>query len=163
MTNDSNYDRRAVLKAGGTALAVGALAGCTADGRNDSGDESRTNDSAGDAATAAEEGDGTDGGDAETVEVGPGGALVFDPGTDEPLTVDPGTTVRFVWDSDTHNIAVEEQPERADWEGTPGGPDEVYDEGYEYTHTFEVPGTYEFYCRPHRSVGMEATIVVEEE
>lgn len=86
----------------------------------------------------------------------------YEPGTDEPVVVDPGTEVRFVWKSDQHNIVVASQPEGANWEGTPGGRDKIYDEGYEYSYTFEVPGTYEFHCRPHKSIGEKGTIIVRE-
>ncbi|MFB6077861.1 MAG: plastocyanin/azurin family copper-binding protein [Halarchaeum sp.] len=30
-----------------------------------------------------------------------------------------------------------------------------------YSHTFDVPGTYRYYCIPHESAGMKGTIVVE--
>lgn len=30
-----------------------------------------------------------------------------------------------------------------------------------YTHTFEMPGTYEYYCIPHESGGMVGTVHVE--
>ena len=97
------------------------------------------------------------------VRVGPDEQLKFTPGTDRPLTVPAGTEVGFVWESDQHNVVVESQPDGANWAGTPGDPDTVYDEGYEYGHTFDVPGTYEFFCQAHRSAGMVGTIVVEEE
>jgi plastocyanin len=82
----------------------------------------------------------------ETVVVGPGGQLVYEPGTDAPHQILPGTTVEFVWESDNHNIVVESQPEEAEWE-----------------HTFETLGTYDYYCEPHRTAGMVATIEVVEE
>lgn len=96
-----------------------------------------------------------DGGDAEEVVVGPEGDFVFEP---EELTISSGTTVTFVWDSDTHNIAVESQPEDADWEGH----EEIENEGFEHEHTFEVPGEYEYVCEPHEAQGMTGTIIVEE-
>ncbi len=34
--------------------------------------------------------------------------------------------------------------------------------GGAYTHTFSVPGTYRYFCRPHEGAGMIATIVVTE-
>lgn len=107
-------------------------------------------------AVAAQEGTT---GDGQTVEVavGPGGDLVFDP---ETLEIPPGTTVRFVWESDLHNVVVDGQPDDADWSGTAGGPGETYDTGHEHTHTFDVEGTYEYYCAPHRSSGMTGTVVV---
>jgi plastocyanin len=96
------------------------------------------------------------GGGSETVTVGPGGDFSFEPGTDDPLYVEPGTTVTFVWDSNTHNIVVDSQPDDAEWEGH----ETIEDEGFEYEHTFEVEGTYDYYCEPHRQSGMEATIEV---
>jgi plastocyanin len=98
-------------------------------------------------------------GETVTVAVGPGGALVYEPGTDAPLEVLPGTTVEFVWESDNHNIVVEAQPEAANWEGH----EPLENTGFTYEHTFETLGTYEYYCEPHRSAGMVATIEVVEE
>lgn len=91
------------------------------------------------------------------VVVGPGGQLVYDPAD---IAVTPGTAVTFVWEGDNHNITVDSQPDGASWEGTPGGEGDIYDTGYEYSHTFETLGTYDYYCTPHLSAGMEATIEV---
>ena len=98
------------------------------------------------------------GGPTETVTVGPGGSLVFSPGTDEPLQIAPGTTVEFVWESDNHNIVVDSQPEGAGWEGH----EPIENTGFTYEHTFETLGTYEYYCAPHQSAGMVGTIEVVE-
>ncbi len=106
---------------------------------------------------AQEDSEGGEGG-TETVTVGPGGSLVFSPGTDEPLRIAPGTTVEFVWESDNHNIVVDSQPEDAGWEGH----EPLEDTGFTYEHTFETLGTYEYYCEPHRSAGMVGTIEVVE-
>lgn len=97
------------------------------------------------------------GGTTEVVAVGPDNEFVFTPGTEEPLSISPGTTVRFVWESDTHNIIVDSQPGDAEWSGL----EEIKNTGFEYEYTFDVPGTYEYYCEPHRSAGMVGTIVVE--
>jgi plastocyanin len=32
--------------------------------------------------------------------------------------------------------------------------------GQEYSHTFDVPGTYKYFCIPHEMAGMVATITV---
>jgi Plastocyanin len=113
------------------------------------------------AAAVAVTGGGASGqtGGTETVSVGPGGQLVYDPGTDAPHQILPGTTVEFVWESDNHNIVVEAQPEAANWEGHVP----IENTGFTYEHTFETLGTYEYYCEPHRSAGMVATIEVVEE
>jgi plastocyanin len=95
----------------------------------------------------------------QEVVVGPGGSLVYEPAE---LYVTPGTTVNFVWESDNHNIVVESQPEAANWEGTEGGAADLYNEGHEYSFTFEEMGEYQYYCAPHRSSGMVATVIVNE-
>jgi len=91
----------------------------------------------------------------ETVAVGPGGNLVFEPAT---IYVQPETTVTWEWDSDNHNIVVESQPDEAEWEGH----EPLESDGFTYEHTFEVQGTYEYYCEPHRSAGMVGEVVVNE-
>ena len=151
-----NRTRRALLSRGTLALAgVAALAGCTSDGGGDTPDPT-------DSPTATA--DPTDSptatatpGDASadrTVLVGPGGSLVFDPA--EP-SVGPGDTVLFSWESNFHTVTVESQPDGAGWSGTG---ETTHDEGFTHTHTFEMEGTYEYYCNPHRSSGMVGTIQV---
>lgn len=97
------------------------------------------------------------GGGTETVAVGPGGDLVFQPGTDKPLEITTGTTVRFVWESGGHNIHVDSQPEDADWQGHQS----IEDNGFEHEHTFEVAGDYHYWCEPHKGAGMVADITVK--
>lgn len=97
-----------------------------------------------------------------TVAVGPGGNLVFEPGTEEPLYVEKGATVTFEWKSDGHNIVVGSQPEGASWEGTEGGKTKLYDTGHTLEHTFETTGEYHYWCQPHKAAGMVADIVVNE-
>jgi plastocyanin len=132
MTNgNGTLSRRAFLTtAAGTAAAAGAAG----------------------TATAQE-------GGSEEVLVGPGGSLVFSPGTDEPLQILPGTTVTFTWESDNHNIVVDSQPEGAGWEGY----GEIENTDFTYEHTFDTLGTYEYYCQPHQTAGMVGTIEVVEE
>jgi len=79
---------------------------------------------------------------------------VFEP---ETLRIEPGTTVRWVWESDHHNIKPEDQPAGANWDGFT----EIAVAGTEYEYTFEVEGTYTYICDPHVALGMEAEIVVE--
>jgi plastocyanin len=104
--------------------------------------------------------DGVDGGagstsiPAATVTVGPGGSLVFDPAS---LTVGPGTTIAWVWESSNHSVTPAKQPDGADWRGTAR---ETRSTAAEHVHTFEVVGTYEYYCVPHRNAGMVGTLVV---
>lgn len=99
---------------------------------------------------------GCSGSEPQLVEVAPN-ALAFRPGTESPLTVTAGTTVRFVWASGGHNLHVERQPEGASWSGH----EPIEAEGFEHEHTFDTPGEYHFWCTPHRSAGMVGDIVVE--
>src|SRR6056297_1284099 len=96
------------------------------------------------------------GSDEVTVEVGVqanDGPYGFGPAA---VRVDPGATVNFEWVSNTHNVVVESQPDDADWSGD----EEINNEGYSYSNTFETPGVYTYYCQPHLSVGMKGAIVV---
>ncbi len=105
-------------------------------------------------ASAQEEGGGDSG---STVQVD----LVdfaFEPGTEEPLTIPPGTTVEFVWQTSNHNINVDSKPGGSDWEGH----EPIENEGFTHEHTFETTGEYHFWCDPHRGLGMIGDIVVEE-
>lgn len=95
--------------------------------------------------------------DSKTVAVGPDNRYVFAPGTETPLRIAPGTTVKFIWESDTHNIYVDSQPERADWQGHKS----IENTGFTYEYTFEVEGTYHYWCEPHKGLGMVADIIVE--
>lgn len=135
---ENDLDRRTFLAATGVA-SIGALAGCTGGDSGSDGDGSSDDGSSG---------DGTE------VTVGPDGEFVFDP---EELTVSTGTTVTFVWDSNNHNLSVNSGPDDG-WSGY----EDIEDEGFEYEHTFEVAGEYEYVCVPHQGQGMVGTIIVEE-
>lgn len=150
--------RRTVL----ATVSLSATTGClrlTQDGTSTAGtdqdDPSNASDGSGDSPGADDsQSSGTP--DAR-VAVGPAGELRFDP---EKAVVAPGATIRWVWESDGHNIVVDAQPDDADWNGT--GSESRYDHGHEHEHTFDVPGTYRYRCRPHAAAGMEGTVVVSE-
>jgi len=136
--DDDTLSRRSFLRgaAGATAATGAAAAGAGT-------------------AAAQETADGSG-----TVEVGAGEqGLKYTPGTDSPLYVTPGTTVTFEWVSGGHNIVADGQPTDAAWEGH----EPIEDEGFSTEFTFETTGTYEYYCDPHQSVGMAASIEVVEE
>ena len=135
-------ERDAVSRRGFVRGAVGATAAAGATG-----------------AASAQEAGGSDSGSTETVEVAPGGSLRFGP---EELAVTPGTTVEWVWEGDGHNVVSESTPEGADWQGTDGDADQLYDEGHTYSHTFETLGTYEYVCTPHEAAGMVGSVDVVE-
>src|SRR6056297_2838116 len=149
-----------------TSVAGGGAAGATAAAAQETTTTSSGNTTASEnETTTAANGTTTSGGSSggggptEEVIVGPGGSLVYEPAD---LTIAPGTTVNFVWESDNHNIVVDSQPDDANWEGTAGSETQTYDTGHEYSYTFETTGTYEYYCQPHLTAGMEASITVQE-
>jgi len=164
--------RREFLRtAGGAAGAATATGAAAAPAAADGGvaalqEDGNASESGGDGPDAG--GNETDGGnestggglpgagETQTITVGPGGDLIFDPDSVEIL---PGTTVVWEWDSDTHNVEPESQPDGADW----AGETDIYNTGHTYQHTFTVEGTYAYFCRPHRASGMEGEIVVTED
>jgi plastocyanin len=139
-------DRRTVLRNGGLAL-TSVLGGCPASTGSD--DETET---LSPAPATTEPGP-------RTVRVGADGELVFDP---DRLTIPPGTTVEFVWDSPGHNIVVATAPEDADWAGTAGDDATTYDPPHAHVHSFDVTGAFGYYCRPHRPAGMRGRLVVRD-
>ena len=93
----------------------------------------------------------------------------------EELTVDAGATVTFVNESDeAHTVTAYEEDLPADASYFSSGGIESEDEarddvaggllsqGEEFEVTFDVPGTYRYFCIPHESSGMIGRIVVEE-
>ena len=148
--------RRDFLRA--TSTVAGAAGATAAASPVAAQEETTTSGDEGDGGGETTTSGGGGGGGTETVEVGPGGEYVYTPGTEEPLYVTPGTTVTWVWKSDTHNVVVESQPDDAGWEGH----EPIENSGFEYEHTFEVLGEYHYYCEPHRSTGMVADLVVNE-
>lgn len=97
----------------------------------------------------------------------------------DTLTVAPGTTV--VWRNTstiTHTVSAYDDglPEGADYFASGDVSSEAEAEsdwlgertgaifqGDTYEHTFEVPGTYTYFCVPHEPGGMVGQIVVEAE
>jgi plastocyanin len=155
---EQRQTRRRVLASTG-ALTVGvSLAGCGSDGGGGGGG-----------------GGGNGGGDGNTVDMTDG--LVYEP---ETITVSVGDTV--TWEtvgSLGHSVTAyeDEIPEDAEYFASggfdseqaardayvPGDPDagDVV-EGETWEHTFEVAGTYEYFCIPHEQSGMVGTVEVEE-
>jgi plastocyanin len=162
---NAEMSRRAFLTTAAGAAAAGASGaaaaqetGTSTGTETSSGTGTSTGTSAGTGTGTSGGGGGGGGGGTETVAVGPDGNLVFTPGTEEPLQITPGTTVEFVWESDNHNIVVENQPEGSGWSGH----EPIENTGFTYSHTFETLGEYEYYCQPHESAGMIGTIEVVE-
>lgn len=132
MSTYTDLSRRKFLIASGSTAAA-VLAGCTGDDDGNGGN-----------------------GDDDTIMAGTDGdPFAFVP---DELTVDVGTEVTWEWGTDSHNITVESQPDDADWPGH----EDIENTGFTYSYTFDVPGTYEYFCQPHVNQGMEATLIVEE-
>lgn len=132
--------RRRILQATGVAIASG-LAGCGGGGGT-SDDSSGTGDS----------GETPDGELVITI----GDTPHWDP---ETATVSVGETV--VWESGDggiHYVLPVSQPEEANWQGQPAT---AINPGNPYTHSFEIPGDYEFSCNYHSSRG-NGSITVRE-
>lgn len=167
-------DRRRLLAATATALAA-TLAGCSSGGDGD-GTAATAEQSPATSETTATDSpttepattDGqtqqtTDGTSTESdapavVTVAPDGTLEFDP---ETVTIEVGGTVRWEWNAGGHNVRVATQPEGAGWTGTEGANTDTYGSDHVYEFTFEVAGTYGYFCAPHRAAGMTGTVVVE--
>lgn len=92
-----------------------------------------------------------------------GGGSFFDP---IGLFVEPGETVTWEIQSDAHSTTAYDQehfmatvtripPEAAAWDS-----ETVRGAGETFTHTFEVRGTYDYFCIPHKAYGMVGRIVV---
>lgn len=94
----------------------------------------------------------------QTVLVDPNGTFTFQP---DEFTIQAGETVLWKWESSGHNVRPSSTPDGATWSGTPGGDETTYDEGYTYRYTFDVTGSYDYYCDPHRPLGMTGTFDVE--
>ena len=104
------------------------------------------------------------GGKTHTVQmVTSGGSYYFDP---VGLYVDPGDTVKWVIKSGGHSTT----------SYSPGNPEDggvnlipkgakgwdsgvLQNPGQSFSYTFEAQGTYDYYCIPHKSLGMIARIV----
>ncbi|WP_435115726.1 plastocyanin/azurin family copper-binding protein [Halolamina sp. C58] len=153
-------DRRKVLKAAGFAATAGltGLAGCGApsdetDTPADDGTETPT--------------EGGSGGGGTTVEMitGDSGGYYFDP---IGLFVESGTTVTFENVSGSHSAtAYDESIDAASTTRIPEGASAfnsgiLGEEGATFQHTFETTGTYDYFCLPHKSLGMVGRIVVSE-
>jgi len=157
---------------GGTADETGAgdeqsrSGDGTADGSADGDDTGTTGSGATDGDGSAD-GGGTDGNEEPSGPPEPD--LVVDVAqeafqfTPERFEITAGQTVKWVWQDGGHNIRVESTPDGSDWTGTAGGATDTYPEGHELVSTFETVGEYEYYCAPHRSLGLEGSFAVVEE
>ena len=167
-------NRRTFIKASSTVTTVGvtSLAGCADDGGGDGGNggqepaEDTPEETPEETDTGTPEGDGGGDGDQNTVAMETeGDDYYFDP---IGLFVKSGTTVTFRIESGSHSSTAYQEgngpaevtriPEDAEaWDsGT------LSEQGATFEHTFETAGTYDYFCIPHKSLGMVGRIVVDE-
>ena len=91
------------------------------------------------------------------VAMGEGGELLYAP---EDISVSVGDTV--VWDnkSGAHDVVFSKVPEGVDAEAI-SEPTLAREPGPAHSVTFDVPGTYKYYCTPHKELGMFGSVTVE--
>jgi plastocyanin len=87
-----------------------------------------------------------------TVQIAPGGSLVFSPASQ---TIGVGDTVHWVWAASGHSTT----------SGNPCTANGTWDSGVQGTGftfdvTFPTAGTFNYYCSVHCSLGMTGTIIV---
>ena len=98
--------------------------------------------------------------DTVTVNMGAskGAPLAFEP---KAVTISAGDSVKWVLNKlGPHNVVFDKVPAGASATALSHSALEVAP-GSSFTQTFDVPGTYTYYCTPHRGAGMVGTITVE--
>ena len=112
--------------------------------------------------TVGQDGNFTDmtGQDEAVVEVGAGpSGFKFDPAD---IRIDPGTTVVWTWTGrgSQHNVVESDGEEILD---DPAFESELTaEEGFEFTYTFDEPGTYDYVCSVHLAQDMVGSVEVVE-
>jgi plastocyanin len=89
-----------------------------------------------------------------------GGQLVFVP---DEVKIKAGDSVTWVGNKGMpHNVVFDEEnvPDGANLDKL-NHEDMVNEEGEKVTSKFEKPGTYGYYCEPHRGAGMGGTVIVQ--
>lgn len=142
--------RRSVLRAGATAVGAAGLAGSAA--AQEAQTETRP-----DFGSWLEDVDGgyldARGQDEVTVDVGASGNSGNFAYRPAGLWVDPGTTVVWEWTGKggQHNVVAE---------GGAFESDLAAEAGFTFEHTFESGGITNYYCQPHRALGMKGAVAV---
>lgn len=92
--------------------------------------------------------------DTVTVKMGAdSGMLAFEPST---VTIKAGDTVKWVNNKlPPHNIIFEGDAANKSHDQL------MFSPGESYEATFDAPGTYSYYCSPHRGAGMTGKVVVQ--
>jgi len=152
-------ERRQLLEAAGIVATGGlvGLAGCSESNDGDGGEDGTT--------PEPSDSDGSAAGDHTVAMVSDGSDYYYDP---IGLFVESGETVTFEIQSGRHSAtayvegtsgaAVTRIPEGADGFDS----ETINEQGGTYDHTFDEPGTYDYFCIPHKSLEMVGRIVVDE-
>lgn len=71
------------------------------------------------------------------------------------VAVRPGTTVTWEWSGNggSHDVVALDGAFRSPYTDRTGTT---------FSHTFDAPGVYKYYCTPHRGMGMKGAVVVTE-
>jgi len=82
---------------------------------------------------------------------GNGGGFAYDP---PAIRIDQGATVTWEWTGEggSHDVVAVDETFASDL---------VTSAGHTFTHTSDEPGTFRYYCTPHRALGMKGAVVVE--
>lgn len=180
--------RRAILS-GAAALGVSALAGCLGGSEDPGsggesttteshGDEDHSGETAGEGISETNHGGGDDHGHGANGHGANEGAL-DGPSPDATVAmltddghhfgphvvwVEAGGTVTWELESGAHSATAyateNDRPERIPEDGAPFDSGVLSEAGATFDHRFEAPGVYDYFCRPHESMGMVGTVVV---
>ncbi|MEM9136215.1 MAG: plastocyanin [Cyanobacteria bacterium P01_F01_bin.42] len=90
------------------------------------------------------------------VDMGGDGGLVYTP---QDISVSVGDTVTWFNKTGFHNVIFDSVPDGVDAEAI-SVKALAREIGPSHSVTFEVPGTYGYYCSPHKSKGMIGTVTV---
>jgi plastocyanin len=101
-------------------------------------------------ASCSEHDDSTGPDDGEAVEID----LVDFAFEDDEVTVEAGTTIRWINTTSTfHTVTPDGHSAWDEWQTNA--------QGETFEVTLSTAGTYDYYCAPHRGIGMTGTIIVE--
>ena len=88
-----------------------------------------------------------------TVTVGAKDALGYFAFAPAAVAVAPGTTITWEWSGEggSHDVVALDGSFESPLTARPGTV---------FSHTFDTPGVFEYYCRPHRGMGMKGAVAV---
>lgn len=75
----------------------------------------------------------------------------------EEVNIEPGDTVRWTWRNGTHTVT-SGNPNTGESNGIFNTP--LRSAPYQFSYTFNTPGSFEYFCSPHREMGMNGKVNV---